>query len=733
MEYLNDTTFAVACIPGRVRYPAHSATLIAKGTFALVQDKPVVPADEALPLCGDVHWEDDESKSLRYESDFALFKPKADVLVVGTCHPPFAKPATVLSAGFQISSLRKSVAVLGDRPSLASMPSPFRQMPIRYENAFGGEGFPENPVGRGMSNTPPPNIEDRNRLMTSASDRPPPAGLGPIHRTWKQRKSKAGTYRERWLRERWPWFPEDFDWGYFNAAPADQQAPFLKGNEELVLENLHPAAARYRTLLPGLRVRGFLWEGSEFREVPMVLDTVWVAPDEDRMVLVWRGTADVKLKELRSVQRVRFVCEPLSSPPRPADQYRPLPVAPSEAPPEPEPKEPPEPDEEPEAVEDAIERVLASAAEELKKAGVVPVAPQRAGAPKDLRASLGELRRIFKKLGKDPKELDEIESLLEEKVHEVYEEEPERPDRDEVLRRIRDTGVRGEDLSGIDLSGEELAGVRMLECLLDGANLARANLSGADLSGSILSEARLSETNFARANLSGVDATRATAKKANFEGAVLEGAIFEEADLDGAIFRAARASGAVFARARLTRADLSGALLEGANVAEAGLEWALLVGAKMAQASLEGANAKRSDLRESDLSKLRATGGADFSGADLRRVRAAGSMWEGANLASADLSLAELDGADFTEANLTGAKLAGATLKGARFARANLKQAHMIGANLFRADMTEAELVATDLRGSNLFEAEFLEARIEGTRFELALLKRTKLSGRAQV
>ncbi len=37
---------------------------------------------------------------------------------------------------------------------------------------------------------------------------------------WTQRYSKIGNYKGNYLKERWPWFPKDFDWGYFNAAPA---------------------------------------------------------------------------------------------------------------------------------------------------------------------------------------------------------------------------------------------------------------------------------------------------------------------------------------------------------------------------------------------------------------------------------------------------------------------------------------------------------------------------------
>ena len=61
---------------------------------------------------------------------------------------------------------------------------------------------------------------------------------------WPQRAPKVGKdYGARWRKERSPYYAEDFDWTYFNAAPADQRLPgYLRGDEPLVFQNLHPTA-----------------------------------------------------------------------------------------------------------------------------------------------------------------------------------------------------------------------------------------------------------------------------------------------------------------------------------------------------------------------------------------------------------------------------------------------------------------------------------------------------------
>src|SRR5690606_36392173 len=131
----------------------------------------------------------------------------------------------------------------------------------------GGPWVPENPVGRGTSPIqidkvtidPLPNIEDPARPLLSRDDRPAPAGMFPIPSTWRARISRTGTYDEHWKASRWPFFPKDFDFTFFNCAPPDTwKDGYWRGDEELELSGLHPTQARIRTGLPGLTARVFV-------------------------------------------------------------------------------------------------------------------------------------------------------------------------------------------------------------------------------------------------------------------------------------------------------------------------------------------------------------------------------------------------------------------------------------------------------------------------------------------
>ena len=195
-------------------------------------------------------------------------------------------------------------------------PAPFTVMPLSYCRAFGGADLedpdgmsvcPTNPLGRGYARKAGaqrdrlmPNFEDPRQPLRDLAAAHPPAGFGPIGRSWQPRLALAGTYDERWQRERAPEPPEDFDYGYFNSAPRDQQVEgYLRGDERLWVENLHAELSRLTVRLPGVRIRAFFEAAGSLaddgavvaglRELRLRLDTVWLDMAALRLVLVWRA------------------------------------------------------------------------------------------------------------------------------------------------------------------------------------------------------------------------------------------------------------------------------------------------------------------------------------------------------------------------------------------------------------------------------------------------------------
>lgn len=856
-----------------MNFPKHSLTLMVKGTFDLKPGGQAVLAKEQPFPTGDEFYPGDEEKigSPRYASDFACHKPRADMLLVGSCHAPGCRPVSSCPATFRVGDKSKTLAVFGNRhwekhwlSWKATEPEPFTRMDLRYENCFGGEKFPANPSGQGFAeksdgaggkNWPLPNVEDPARLIESSGNRPAPAGFGPLGKMWALRHGKLGTYKGSYLKTRWPWFPEDFDWTHFNAAPTEMQLDgFLRGDERLVCENLHPKHARYESQLPGIRVRCFLNRMGEvksgercFDEVELKLDTLWVDMEAEKMVLVWRGwTAVVSEDYEEEIQDIFFISEALSQSPAPVERchrdFLAFKAATEEKPFESE--EPPD-DKNEVAVPDPAAAAAVLAAARLKEKaemrkgldaqmaslnaqlGLDKMPPELQAQTREKQSKLIErlsendpakseflahsaqrdelqaalakmdldldnlppisakahaeqvrllqelgvsatelkadpglvefttiLSAAISKAGMNPENLDTLVAEAqkqkakfgadEEKV--TPSETPKAtppPTRESVQATLAGDGsfegldLRGLDLSGLILQRADFAGANLSGVPLRKAKLQQANFSNANLTGADLTEADLTNSSAVAADFSGAklcqtilkeaDLTGAKLEKADLTKAVLDGAILEAALLAGACLSESSAIGTLFPRADLTGVNFQNGVCVKADFSKATLNQADFQKADLTEASLNGSLGHQLNLTAAVLTKLRANGGCDFTGAKVVQAQGNGSMWKAANLTGADFRHAQMEEAMFTGACLKQTNFSAANLKHARFNKANLTGAKLIRANLFQGNLEKANLTQTDLSGANLYEADFLDAVLERTVTDGANLLMTKL------
>ena len=275
-------------------------------------------SENQMPICyGDEYWGEPGQSSLRYATDLVYKKNCTDIAVNGQAYTPTGKPVNKINVSVAVGSHKKIITVLGDRVWTSTLgiitrtrPLPFREMPIRYERAFGGKDTfhknkskhgicKENPVGVGFrlskSNGPIkgmalPNIEHASNQIKTAKDTPKPAGFGFIAPSWEPRQSYAGTYNDTWRKERMPLPPPDFDTRFNNAAAPDLMTKkVLTGKETVTLTNLHPAWATVSFTLPGLSfISAYTFEHQTFKPRPMP-DTLIIEPDENRFILVFRS------------------------------------------------------------------------------------------------------------------------------------------------------------------------------------------------------------------------------------------------------------------------------------------------------------------------------------------------------------------------------------------------------------------------------------------------------------
>jgi hypothetical protein len=262
-----------------------------------------------------------EQSSYKYEPQCAFTKPATDVILIGHAHACRVNTSDLI-VRLRVGPLDKSARVTGDRYWVKSLgmvymtsPEPFETIPLIYERAFGGwdrshpdpdkQTFePRNPVGTGFRSKHGkfedgirlPNLEDPRDILRDYGQTVTPAGFGFTSPHWQPRASFAGTYDERWINERMPLLPGDFDRRFFNAAsPGLIANGYLKGDEPVWIDNVS-SRGPISFNLPGVRVpecQVHLTAGRQAR-VQTNLDTVVIDTDEDRLILIWRGYLPVR-------------------------------------------------------------------------------------------------------------------------------------------------------------------------------------------------------------------------------------------------------------------------------------------------------------------------------------------------------------------------------------------------------------------------------------------------------
>ena len=292
-----------------------------------------------LPV--DVYWGEPEHSSPRYEAELVACKVATDVVVLGHAYAPAGRPTTRCdislevggpeSGACQVRAVRKVITVIGDRVALSdgdfivfSCPHPFTAMPLVFERAYGGGGYPRNPVGRGFvtGEMPPhpvplPNFEDAADMLTPQrllvrqpkhwNRQPLPQGLSWFGKTWYPRMSYAGvtpgnvdadeTMREEALglvpagqialarQFRLP----SWDVRFGNGATPGLAVRGMRGDEAVRLTNLTPDG-RMDLRLPGDAPTIVADIGAGETQPNVGLYSVVIEPDAARVTLIWGGS-----------------------------------------------------------------------------------------------------------------------------------------------------------------------------------------------------------------------------------------------------------------------------------------------------------------------------------------------------------------------------------------------------------------------------------------------------------
>ena len=290
-----------------------------KCTFDILPDGTTIPSEDQPPvLRAPEYFGEPGRSSLKYESDLVLTKTTTDIVLVGHAYAASGSPTTEMDVGFRVGPVQKVLRVTGDRAwgGVGKLsPQAFTKMPLTYDRAFGGadarSADPQrnfewrNPVGVGFAISRDnaaglalPNVEYPGEAIGSWSDRPRPAGFTPIGSHWQPRAGFAGTYDDKWMRDRQPLLPDDFDNRYFQTVPPDQQAPaFMRGGEPVVLIGVTPNGRLEFVLprvFPGFETR--FSDGSRELHKDRNLHTIILEPDFPRVSLIWHSALPCHFK-----------------------------------------------------------------------------------------------------------------------------------------------------------------------------------------------------------------------------------------------------------------------------------------------------------------------------------------------------------------------------------------------------------------------------------------------------
>ncbi|WP_224366484.1 DUF2169 family type VI secretion system accessory protein [Hyalangium versicolor] len=681
--------------------------------------------------------------------DAGMPKSRAEVLLTAKAYPVGGKPQAACSVRLHMGKVDKTLYAVGERfwkGGAPTPPAPFTELPIHYANAYGGPGYPQNPLGKGFVPVrtpqgevhPLPNIEDPRQLIRTQKDKRQPAGFGPYDSTWPQRFSKTGTYDEKWLKENFPGFAKDIDWGFFNTAPEDQQfQDFLSGDEPFTLEHMHPDKPILEGRLPGLRTRAFINQqtekGEEFRELSTRLDTVHLFPHAERGVLVFRGVTRVSEDDGADVRQLMVACETPAAP-RPVDHYRKVlaerldrdkgylaALRDSDLMPPAEPGAAAASEEAtgmPPAPEKRLEKNLRRGAalelektrEKIRQQGLdpdkyVPAAlPPEPATPKledlgsfvqtamesaEQQSREAETKRL--EAEKTAREFCKQHGLDYDKI--VAEQKakqggPPRFSADAELARLRDAAAQARTL-GVPLPQlEQQVQDPVFQQKLRSAEAAQL-LSYRAHAHHLPAAARLQAEQAAQVRkqvmvllqtkqgFEGRDLTGSDLSRMELRGANFRGALLERVDFTGADLRGADFTGAVLARADLTEANLSEAIFSGANLGLA------------------------------RLIRARAEKGLDLTRAVLYR----------ADLTEASLRGARMDGVDLSEAVVKGADLGGVVARELTLLRTDLSGLKLAGSDLTKSNFVEVNVSEVDFTGATLVGAVFVSCKADGANF----------------
>lgn len=267
-------------------------------------------------------------------------KEKNEFFVEGRFYSPTGAPVRAGFVEVEVGEVCKRINVFGNRywrdigplATTFTDPEPIDRVQIDWAFAYGGEGYPQNPIGKGFLREeatdmlPLPNLEFDSEQIGDPDARPRPAAFLPLAQDHPDRIKFAGTYGKNYVEEYFPGYPGDFNVEFFNRAPRGQRVTqALTANTRFSLTNLHPSRSKLEGYVPNFVARVFFDESyenhREFNELELSADTVWFFPEKEIGVLIFHGSRKTDFHDTKNIDNVVVGYERLNQPRRSKAHY----------------------------------------------------------------------------------------------------------------------------------------------------------------------------------------------------------------------------------------------------------------------------------------------------------------------------------------------------------------------------------------------------------------------------
>ncbi len=683
-------------------------------------------------------------------------------------------------------------------------------LPVDWQHAYGAKDYPDNPEGMGYiadpdkaDGMPLPQIEDPRRPLRAPGEQLTPVSLLPLPPQSSERMTFLGNCDERWKKQRAPFLPLDTDPRWFDEVAQDQCSPdYWSGNEAWSVAGMHPQQAEVSGRLPGFRPRLFVQRRAlaeapalpkdqpaitPIEEAKLALDTVWLFPDAERVLLLYRATLRVTDIDGEDLAALGVGVERAGEPGKSSEQWIaelwPQPAALAvETPPADLPNPPDVAQMKAEMLarmQAALDSRYASFAE--KQAKVFAQAQQVAAKggitidPRLLKpVQAPNLAEIAGNLPAERPAFDPVahKTALEAKLANIksaamqqFEQAAKKMGMDPQAMLAQAEAHRGSvppvdpvaAVDRLDLPPSEKAEVRNRVA----TQVAKFNSGIADLKGKLAAqsatiaaarpklpalpdlptprprivwtrelleashkaEEKLDGEHFIDLDLSGID----------LSGAVLQNCTFENCQ-----FKQAKLVTGLFSRGRFTNCDFTQADLQQALLDSSTFKACALRQAKLGKASLNAVRAEKTPFDAADLTQVQAPRAqffdSTFTGATLPQGDFAGARWQGCDLSGVNLQDAHLAKAQLHACTLDNADLSRSALPASSWSQVTGRAVNLSDANLqnWRIDQG-CRLPALNLNNANLTKASLQYAGLEnaslrGANLTKALFSRCDLS-----